>query len=364
MSRRTHQLLALALTLTGTSACDEAPAFGAGDVALRPGGYGTGGILINTSATGDWAVAHLDRNFGVELDGVVLDSIVVKGKDKFEQVKLEKVWVKKGQIFGSWQWLEFSGKDFEGSQWNLKISGSQTAPERTMTLEKYFLDADGRHRYTFMYPDDPDYGLHFWNFNYLFSKLTKDEIKEFQDKQIKEEGGKDGGDGQQQNLAVCAPDPENNGSIEALVYGDVYVDMTTGTVTERTDTINIACISGGVGKAGLWGFLPYHVGLEYFEAAVRTVRADYCGDGGTYTKPGNAVVLKDTYPVYADFGQYAGNETEAIMGIKGALCLDFPRDGNWDQADVICDGGYTLPLCKEATLKDFDPDGLIHSKLP
>jgi hypothetical protein len=349
MSRRTYQLLALALTLSGTSACDEAPAFGAGDVALRPGGYGTGGILINTSATGDWAVAHLDRNFGVELDGVVLDSVVVKGNDKIEEpVALDKVWVKEGQIFGSWKWVEFSGADFEGSQWNLKIAGSQNAPERTMTLDKYVLDAEGRHRYTFLYPNDPNYGYHFWNFNYLFSKLNP--------------GTRSDEEPQQQDLAVCAPDPDNNGSVEALVYGDVYVDMDNGTVKERLDTINIACLSGGVGKAGLWGYLPYVVGLDFFEAGVRTVRADYCGDGGTFTKPGNSVVLRDSFPVYPDFGQYAGNPTETIMGVKGALCLDFPRDSNWDPADVLCNGNQ-LPLCKDAKLEDFAPDGLIHSKL-
>lgn len=361
MSRRTYHLLALALTLSGTSACDEAPAFGAGDVALRPGGYGTGGILINTSANGDWAVPHLDIDFGTDLDGVALKSIVVKGKEKFQTLTLQKVWVKDGQLFGKWEWIEFSGKDFVGSEWNLKIPGSQFAPERKMTLSDYVVDAGGRHRYTFLYPDDAAYGFHFWNFNYLFSKLKPKEIEELTLQQIKEQqkNGKD----EVKQLAVCAPDPDNNGSIEALIYGDIYVDMTTGKVQERPGTIALACLSGGVGKAGLWDFLPYKVGIEYFEAALRTVRADYCGDGETYTKPGNAVVLKDTYPVYPDFGQYAGHKTEAIWGVKGAFCLDYPRDSNFDAEDVICNG-EPLKLCKDLTLKDFDPDGMIHSKLP
>lgn len=361
MSRRTYQLLALALTLAGTSACDEAPeaAFGAGDVALRPGGYGSGGVLMNTSANGDWAVAHLDSQFGTDLDGVVLKSVVVKGKEKFDTVELERVWVEKGELVGSWKWLEFRGAEFVDSQWNLNIPGSQNAPERVMTIASYQVDAEGHHRYVFEYPNDPTYGLHFFNF-FLF-KMTPEEIAKLQD-----QGSKDGevnpDEQQPQNLAVCAPDPENNGSIEALVYGDVYVDMTTGVVKERPFTLQIACLSGGTGKAGLWNFLPYTVGLEGFEGGIRSVRADYCGDGGTYTKPGNKLYLRDVFGLH-DFGNAANNTTEMVAGRKGALCLDTPRDPGFTYADVDCGNGPP-PACKDLQLGDFGPEALLQSKLP
>lgn len=357
MSRRTYQLLALALTLSGTSACDEAPgAFGAGEVALRPGGFGSGGVLINTSATGDWAVPHLDLNFGSEIDGVILESVIVKGKEKFEEVKLEKVWVTKGQIFGQYQNWVFSGAEFEGSRWNLRMPNSQTAPERVMTIDKYNLDVEGHHRYVFLYPNDPLYGLHFFNFfNSFNNKLSEEELAKLKESQEQTD------DEQTQNLAVCAPDPDNGGSIEALVYEGVYVDMTTGEAKDAPGIMQIACVSGGTGKAGLWNFLPYNLGLEAFETGVRMVRADYCGDGDSYTQPGNQLYLRDVFGMH-DFGQAANNTTEAIMSRKGALCLDTPRDANFDYWSVDCGSGPLLP-CKDAKLEDFAPDGLMHSKL-
>lgn len=353
MSRRTYQLLALALTLSGTSACDEAPAFGAGDVALRPGGFGSGGVLVNTSATGDWSVAQLDRNFGNELDGVTLTSIEINAGAKYENmvVTLEKVWVEQGELRGSWKWLEFKGAAFIGSKWNLKISGSPT-PDRYMTIDQYTIDAEGHHRYVFMYPNDPNYGPHLFNLM-MFGKESLEQQTDDKEKTDERPAN---------SLAVCAPDVENGGSVEALVDIDVYVDMTTAEAKKVPDVLSINCLSGGVGKARKWNFWPHEVGIDAFVTAVRAVRADYCGDGGSYTKPGNQLYLEDRFG-YHNFGNAAGNKTEAIWTSKGAACLGQPRDSVFDYWDVDCGGGPPQE-CKDSwTMGDFS-DAFMWSKIP
>lgn len=344
MSRRTMTLIALALTLSGTSACDEAPeaAFGAdGEVALRPGSFGSG-ILLNTSASGEWAIDHLDTNFGTELDGVSLEKVIVQGKEKGMDVALEAVWVKNGVILGKGNGQEFSGSDFVNSTWYLSTPKA-TLQTREMTIAAITVDPNGVYRYSFVYPNDPaNYGLHLYNW------AAEKEALEQKDKPAAA-------------VALCKPD-EITGSIEAVVYGDVYVDMKTGEMSDRPNTMNLACVSGGVGKAGaIFGFLPHVHGIEALEVGTRTVRADYCGDGDSYTKPGNGLYLKDVFGEH-DFGQGASNPTEAIWTRKGAACLDTPRDAAFDYYSVDCGSGPLTP-CKDADVGSF-AGALMHSRAP
>lgn len=349
MSRLTTTLIALALTLTGTSACDEATeaAFGAdGEVALRPGGFGSnGGVLLNTSANGEWAIDHLDVTFGNDLDDVILDGVELPGKEKGTVIKLKSVWAEKGQLMGESTYGTHKGDEFKNSVWYLRTPKAPGAVKRTMTISQYTVDPEGLHRYVFMYPNDVTYGKHLYTLQ--GGSNTYKENKE----------------NPPQNIAVCAPDPETGGSLEALVYDGLYVDMKSGHMTKRDSTLMIACVSGGVGKAGLWGFLPYAYGLEALQTATRAVRADYCGDGTSYTKPGNALYMEDRFGIH-DFGQGAGNETEAIWRTDGAACVNVPRDANFSYASVDC-GGWTPKWCEvEATMNSFGGEALIHTKIP
>src|SRR5690606_8911382 len=84
--------------------------------------------------------------------------------------------------------------------------------------------------------------------------------------------------------AAC--DKDEHGSLEAVLYEDLHVDMKKGSGQEMPDLINIACDQGAVAKAGLWGYKPYDLGVEDFIAGVRMIRADYCGDGGAAARAG------------------------------------------------------------------------------
>lgn len=346
MSRRTNLALALALSLSGASACDEVPeaAFGDGEVALRPGGYSGGGVLLNTSATGEWAVDQIDLNFGNDLDGLILKAVTIKGKDKDNLVKLDKVWVKNGEILGAAQGTMYSGVDFLTSTWYLHTPSAVFLKDRQMTISAITVDPTwGNYKYTFVYPNDPaGYGIHFYG--------------------PSGGGGKEKDQEKTSTLAVCAPDPVT-GSIEAVIYSDMYVNMTSGDMKDFPGAMSLACLSGGVGKAGgIYGFFPYLYGVEVLQAATRMTRDDFCGDGTSYTKPGNAFYEEDVFGLH-NWGAGAGNTTEAIWTAKGAACIDTPRDPAFTYADVDC-GGWTPMYCKDMTVGDIGPEALMHTRVP
>ena len=77
---------------------------------------------------------------------------------------------------------------------------------------------------------------------------------------------------------------------------------------------------------------------------MRVVRADYCGDGDSWTTVGNALQLKDQWG-YSTFNNPGA--TEALWGENGAVCLGTPRwQGVYSYSDVTCNGNKIEP-CKE-----------------
>ena len=100
----------------------------------------------------------------------------------------------------------------------------------------------------------------------------------------------------------------------------------------------------------LWGYshdnpaggMP-NVSLSEYESALRATRADYCGDGNSYTRPGEAVTLADAWGINQHNGEAINDE--AVFGSQGALCVDNPR---WEyfQASIQCSNGTVIPRCK------------------
>ncbi len=87
---------------------------------------------------------------------------------------------------------------------------------------------------------------------------------------------------------------------------------------------SITCTAGARGKCVMLGYRPWAVSESgeslrpYFAACVQMMRADYCGDGKSHTRPG----------VQVDMWDRAGVQTlqtslpfEAAWGPEGAVCL-------------------------------------------
>lgn len=290
--------------------CD--PAADGEAVRFRPatGGGGTGGMYLNTNAIGPHDVAAIDLD-GATYDGLRLERVRVVQHGKL--VDLDAVWADDGALIGRRGGTLFQGAQLVGSRWDLKLTRDGHPSQATLTIVAH--EPGAPHRFTFAYE------------------------------------GKDVAPGM-----MC--DADESGSRAAVAIADLAVDPATGAMTGRANTLYLACVSGAVGKATTWGYTPWALGVAGFEAAVRMVRADYCGDGTSWTKPGEAILIDDAWDVHAAVkGKYA---VEALWGTEGALCLRTPRLAGLAADDVEC-GGAPLPVCGPTA--DLDGAALMRTRV-
>ena len=350
----TPYLLALALTTLMSAGCDdaapgEAQDFGGGEVAERCLN-GCGGIRFNTFAWGYEDGGALDTK-GNLFSNAQLVSVELlcptNEKDMWRFPKecfkstyftLDKggVRAKAGELLGTREIYEFAGKDFLGSRWTVDVYNA----------EGKFLTT--HHQEIKAYKFDPlqkPHALHYYTFMFFGN------------------GANGGEKGVWEPACTENTDPTDNTPVGAwaLVYDDIEVDTKSGKIFPREHSLYLGCISAAVGKAGNWGYPSWEIGTDDFTTAVRTVRADYCGDGDSWTKKGNALQVKDVWG-YGGFVD-PNAATEAIWNEKGAACLGTPRWlAQFSYSDVTCNG-EKLPECKNATLTDIT-DAIIWTKLP
>ena len=341
----TNNLLAMALmSVAAATGCDaEDDGFGEGDVSERCSGISCGGIKFNTFQFGKLKASELARDFNLIHDDTQLEQVrlVCPPKDsknswRYAKVckenattfKLEEVWSAKGELRGRAAGVEYTGADFYLSQWFIAFyEEGQVKDNVTLTVNKYE-EQPGFHFYTFDYP------------NPINPKET---------------------------MPACVDtlDPVTGQPIgtKAVAIEDIVVNTDTGVIDHKKDMIYIACVSGAVGKATTWGYLPYsQIGVGNFTTAVRVVRADYCGDGQSWTKAGNELQLKDVWG-YSNFNNSPG-PTEALWTEKGAACLGEPRwVGEVKYEDVICNGAKIDPCKSEWDLTSLG-NTMFWSALP
>lgn len=275
------------------------------NIEVRPG---SGGVWLNTSVLGVRPLSELDLSGEFHRD-VRVDQILIEDGDGW--VALDHAWSEAGELRGVVGEDEFVGDAFLHSRWSLTVLHEGEAHAVTLTLGE--IVGGSPPRYAFSY-DDPVEG----------------------------------------EVPLCDDDAET-GHV-AIVIGDLTVDPVTADMATRSNTVYLACTSGAVGKAVLWGYTPWELGVDDFEAVVRMVRADYCGDGRSWTKPGTPIQLADVWEIH-DFSSQLGL-TEALWGVGGAICLSHPRAGGKPK----CPGG-ALPSCGPGASLDSEPGALIWTRL-
>ncbi len=94
--------------------------------------------------------------------------------------------------------------------------------------------------------------------------------------------------------------------------------------------ILITCTGGAEGKCIRFGYKPWARTPDgtslapFYQACVRLVRADYCGDGTGHTRNGTPIDLFDRIGIQAD--EIApGMSFEAAFNPEGAICVAHPR---------------------------------------
>jgi hypothetical protein len=120
---------------------------------------------------------------------------------------------------------------------------------------------------------------------------------------------------------------------------------------QRTSDVGLtwACRGAAIAKAIEWGFRPWATVdgtllKNHHQAAVRMIRADYCGNGTHHTSNGNPIDIEDTKRVQT-FDSLTWS-VEAAWGPNGAVCLNTPRKLYWPRASI--NPCSSLPTCGSA----------------
>jgi hypothetical protein len=301
-------IAAVSLTL---AACDPAPGefVDADDeVQLRPGGT-NGGVWLNTSHMN---IDEIDTAKQLH-DGVTLKHVKIKVGNKMKA--LDQVWAVDGELFGKIGPTTYRGAAFLDAE--VQVYNQEYGANVNVWITSYSPGSAGA---------PPSYQLKQSYFN-------------------------------NQVVYVCNRE-DSVGPYESYVFSGMTVSA-GGDIAARANTLYLGCHKGAVGKAGTWGYLPWDLGLDDFEAVVRAVRADYCGDGVSHTQPGIAVSVRDVWGVN-DFAAQVG-PTDAVWGPDGALCLGQPRDPTISASTLLCDGA-PLPTCPADLDLSTYPDALVWVK--
>lgn len=102
-------------------------------------------------------------------------------------------------------------------------------------------------------------------------------------------------------------------------------------------SVTFSCTTGVIGKCVRWGYAPWDVGSDLHQTCTRLARADYCGNGISYTKTGTLIDYFDTQGSQKPVGLYP---FEAGWGPDGAVCVSHTR---YDARTA--DGTSVLPSC-------------------
>lgn len=99
-------------------------------------------------------------------------------------------------------------------------------------------------------------------------------------------------------INACLPDPD--GVAAALPLRGRW--DATGAKRDTDTAISLGCTSGVLAKCVRWGYRPWEVknGVpleQHHQACTRMARADYCGNGTSYTVEGTKVDIYDVVPV-------------------------------------------------------------------
>lgn len=346
MKNARHLLPLLLLPLVGAPACDEAteaddPYFGeippedVFGVDWRGWGYSTSTIRLNTYILNGATLGTVRFGLPTSYGSKVAWIYSITHNDFLDMNTVE---VADGALKGWTAGGVFvNAHGFKNSYWAVEIAGDTVLAQISdvrYASEVNLANAGSK----LMTNLDPSRIVYKWTSSDVPTAGTKVDPKT-------------GWGGSYNGINTCAVD--THGDAWTVLYGGMLVNQGTGDV-ERADWAPdeyayLACLSGRIGKAALWGYAPDNpspaipdLTMAEFEGAHRMVGAEYCGDGKSYTRPGEAVTLVDKWAI----NQHSSDATsdEAVWGVNGALCVGTPR---WEvhQSPILCANGQTIPSC-------------------
>jgi hypothetical protein len=105
-------------------------------------------------------------------------------------------------------------------------------------------------------------------------------------------------------------------------------DSRTGARIDASDRFTFACQGAALYKCVAAGYKPWKSAelADAHQACTRMIRADYCGDGTSYTKDGTLIDMSDTLGVQSfETTERPDFALEATWGPNGATCVSKTR---------------------------------------
>ena len=125
---------------------------------------------------------------------------------------------------------------------------------------------------------------------------------------------------------LCGRD-DSGAAILATALANAW-DGNTGARIDDAERFTFACTTGALYKCVAAGYKPWTSAsmTDYHQACTRMLRADYCGDGSSFTKDGTLVDMNDALGVQSfETESRADFAFEAAWGPDGATCVSKTR---------------------------------------
>jgi hypothetical protein len=115
----------------------------------------------------------------------------------------------------------------------------------------------------------------------------------------------------------------------------------SGEHLDEPGAISFSCRRGAIAKCVAWGYAPWSAGSRAHQTCTRVARADFCGDGRSFTVDGTPITVS-TPGEHAASGASLETEMEFEAGWNedGAVCVNKPRFHAFSAA-----GEEVLPSC-------------------
>jgi ADYC domain len=158
---------------------------------------------------------------------------------------------------------------------------------------------------------------------------------------------------EESGASLCEPDADGK-RFGFPLAGRTAAD---GGLLAEDDAYEVVCTSGAQGKCVRFGYHPWENGphgesmRDYYNACVRLVRADYCGDGQTWTREGALIDLWDNIGIRRSTTlKNSMFSFEAGWTSGGSVCVAHtrvPEKLTPDSLKISCPRLAHVPICNE-----------------
>lgn len=162
------------------------------------------------------------------------------------------------------------------------------------------------------------------------------------------------------------------GVAKAIPVGGTW--SSSGAHTPSATQFTFGCTKGVIAKCVRWGYKPWKVIagrslVDYHQACTRMARADYCGEGVSYTQDGTEIDLYDDLGIQQRSPANLLSPTvfEAAWGPQGAFCISKTRWLNLATLPSFagsCLSRYTVTLGVTSPVDSRDACLAVRSDIP